>query len=77
MAAGGVRRGNSQTPGTPPKRVDELIAYGGRSRFGTSIRGAIGVLKNEKRRRALTRRREMSVQENQALTEKERLPSSP
>src|SRR6478736_4342219 len=38
MAAGGVRLANAQTPGTPSKKVDELIAYGERSRFVTSIR---------------------------------------
>ena len=33
LAAGGARLGKGQTPGTPPKKIDELIAYGERSRF--------------------------------------------
>src|SRR5205807_5390998 len=38
LAAGGARLAKGQTPGTPPKKIDELIAYGERSRFVTSIR---------------------------------------
>jgi len=38
LAAGGVRLGKGQTQGTPAKKIDELIAYGDRSRFITSIR---------------------------------------
>jgi sulfane dehydrogenase subunit SoxC len=38
LAAGGVRLGKGQTPGMPTKKADELIAYGERSRFITSIR---------------------------------------
>jgi len=38
LAAGGVRLAKGQTPGTPSKKIDELIAYGERSRFVTSIR---------------------------------------
>jgi hypothetical protein len=32
LAAGGAELTKAQTPGTPAKRVDELIAYGERSR---------------------------------------------
>src|ERR1019366_5611905 len=38
LAAGGVRLAEAQTQGTPAKKIDELIAYGERSRFVTSIR---------------------------------------
>jgi sulfane dehydrogenase subunit SoxC len=38
LAAGGARLSSSQTPGTPAKKIDELIAYGERSRFVTSVR---------------------------------------
>src|SRR4029077_2732987 len=38
LAAGGAQLAKGQTPGTPPKKIDELIAYGDRSRFVTSIR---------------------------------------
>src|SRR6266700_3054340 len=38
MAAGGVPLAKGQTPGTPAKKIDELIAYGERSRFVTSTR---------------------------------------
>ena len=38
LVAGGVRLAKGQTPGTPSKKIDELIAYGDRSRFVTSIR---------------------------------------
>src|SRR5437763_16312555 len=38
LAAGGARLAKGQTPGTPAKKIDELIAYGERSRFVTSIR---------------------------------------
>ena len=38
LAAAGAQAGKGQTQGTPPKKVDELIAYGERSRFVTSIR---------------------------------------
>src|SRR5579872_5859070 len=38
LAAGGARLAQSQTQGTPEKKVEELIAYGERSRFVTSIR---------------------------------------
>src|SRR5437016_14538769 len=38
LAAGGVRLAKGQTQGTPAKKIDELIAYGERSRFVTSIR---------------------------------------
>ena len=31
LAAGGVRLAKGQTPGTPSKKIDELIAYGERS----------------------------------------------
>jgi hypothetical protein len=35
LAAGAVPSVKGQTPGTPPKKLDELIAYGDRSRFVT------------------------------------------
>src|ERR1700689_5756828 len=38
LAAGGARLAEGQTQGTPPKKIDELIAYGERSRFVNSIR---------------------------------------
>jgi sulfane dehydrogenase subunit SoxC len=38
LAAGGVRLGKGQTPGMPAKKAEELIAYGDRSHFVTSIR---------------------------------------
>src|SRR5437588_4468235 len=38
LAAGGARLVKGQTPGTPAKKIDALIAYGERSRFVTSIR---------------------------------------
>jgi hypothetical protein len=38
LAAGGGRRANGQTQGMPVKKIDELIAYGDRSRFVTSVR---------------------------------------
>src|ERR1700756_2284649 len=38
LAAGGRQLAKGQTQGTPPKKIDELIAYGERSRFVTSIR---------------------------------------
>src|SRR6202795_3915595 len=38
LTAGGVRVAKSQTQATPPKKIDELIAYGDRSRFVTSTR---------------------------------------
>src|SRR5262252_1178589 len=38
LAAGGAQVGKGQTQGTPPKKIDELIAYGERSRFVTSTR---------------------------------------
>src|SRR6266478_1029935 len=38
LAAGGAQLGKGQTQGTPPKKIDELIAYGERSRFVTSTR---------------------------------------
>ena len=38
LAAGGARLAEGQTQGTPSKKIDELIAYGERSRFVTSIR---------------------------------------
>jgi sulfane dehydrogenase subunit SoxC len=38
FAAGSAPAGKSQTQGMPPKKIDELIAYGERSRFVTSIR---------------------------------------
>src|SRR6266487_2547754 len=38
LAAGGVRLAKGQTQGTPSKKIDELIAYGERSRFVTSVR---------------------------------------
>src|SRR3984885_410386 len=38
LAAGGAPLAKSQTGGTPSKKIDELIAYGDRSRFVTSIR---------------------------------------
>ena len=38
LAAGGARLAKGQTQGTPAKKIDELIAYGERSRFVTSIR---------------------------------------
>jgi sulfane dehydrogenase subunit SoxC len=38
LAAGGAKLGKGQTQETPPKKIDELIAYGDRSRFVTSTR---------------------------------------
>jgi sulfane dehydrogenase subunit SoxC len=38
LAAGGVAPASGQTQGEPAKKIDELIAYGERSRFVTSIR---------------------------------------
>ena len=38
LAAGRVQPAKGQTQGTPPKKIDELIAYGERSRFVNSIR---------------------------------------
>ncbi len=38
LAAGGGRLAKAQTPATPTKKIEELIAYGDRSRFVTSIR---------------------------------------
>ncbi len=38
LAAGDARLAKGQTVGTPPKKIDELIAYGERSRFVTSVR---------------------------------------
>src|SRR5436853_1108738 len=38
LAAGGAQLAKGQTQGTPTKKIDELIAYGDRSRFVTSIR---------------------------------------
>lgn len=38
LAAGGTLPAEGQTQGTPPKKIDELIAYGERSRFVTSVR---------------------------------------
>ncbi len=38
LAAGGAQLAKGQTQGTPAKKIDELIAYGERSRFVTSIR---------------------------------------
>src|SRR5580700_4503614 len=38
LGAGGARLAKGQTQGTPPKKIDELIAYGDRSRFETAIR---------------------------------------
>src|SRR5690242_929751 len=38
LAAGGAKLAKGQTQGTPEKKVDELIAYGDRSRFVKSIR---------------------------------------
>src|SRR5215471_276532 len=38
LAAGGAQLAKGQTQGTPAKKMDELIAYGERSRFVTSIR---------------------------------------
>src|SRR5579871_5609356 len=38
LAAGGAGRASAQTQGTPAKKVDDLIAYGERSRFVTSVR---------------------------------------
>src|SRR5260370_38976461 len=38
MAAGSAGLVKGQTAGTPPKKIDELIAYGDRSRFVTSTR---------------------------------------
>src|SRR5207248_1304418 len=38
LAAGGVPGAKGQTQGTPSKKIDELIAYGERSRFVTSVR---------------------------------------
>src|SRR6185369_6082827 len=38
LAAGGAQLAKGQTQGTPSKKIDELIAYGERSRFVTSIR---------------------------------------
>src|SRR4051812_28677017 len=38
LATGGVRLAKGQTQGTPAKKIDELIAYGERSRFVTSVR---------------------------------------
>ncbi len=42
LGAGGARLAKGQTQGTPSKKIDELIAYGDRSRFVTSIRDARG-----------------------------------
>ena len=38
LAAGGGRLAKGQTQGMPAKKIDELIAYGDRSRFVTSVR---------------------------------------
>ena len=38
LAAGSAKVGTGQTRETPPKKIDELIGYGERSRFVTSIR---------------------------------------
>ena len=38
LAAGGSQLAKGQTQGTTPKKIDELIAYGDRFRFVTSIR---------------------------------------
>src|ERR1019366_9401515 len=38
LAAAGVPLAEGQTQGTPAKKLDELIAYGERSRFVTSMR---------------------------------------
>src|SRR6202158_2672478 len=38
LASGGAGLTKGQTVGTPSKKIDELIAYGDRSRFVTSIR---------------------------------------
>ena len=38
LAAGGVKLAKGQSQGTPSKKIDELIAYGDRSRLVTSIR---------------------------------------
>ena len=38
LAAGGAKLATGQTQGTPAKKIDELIAYGERSRFVNSIR---------------------------------------
>ena len=37
LAAGGAKLAKGQTQGTPSKKIEELIAYGERSRFVTSI----------------------------------------
>jgi sulfane dehydrogenase subunit SoxC len=39
--AAGVRPAESQTQGAPPRKIEELIAYGDRSRFVTSIRKSV------------------------------------
>jgi len=38
LAAGGTQLAKGQTQGTPAKKIDELIAYGDRSRFVTTTR---------------------------------------
>src|SRR5271169_5842416 len=38
LAAGGAKLAKGQSQGTPAQKIDELIAYGDRSRFVTSIR---------------------------------------
>src|SRR3984893_14618447 len=38
VAAGGAQLAKGQTQGAPDKKIDELIAYGERSRFVTSVR---------------------------------------
>src|ERR1051326_6612030 len=38
LAAGRARPASAQTQGLPSKKIDELIAYGDRSRFVTSVR---------------------------------------
>src|SRR5580658_1099993 len=38
LAGGGARLAKGQTAGTPSKKLDELIAYGDRSRFVNSVR---------------------------------------
>ena len=38
LAAGGGRLAKAQTQGMPAKKIDELIAYGDRSHFVTSVR---------------------------------------
>ena len=38
LAAGGARVAAGQTQGQPAKKIEELIAYGERSRFVTSTR---------------------------------------